>query len=74
MTQGLEMSATVDKIARALCREKCAFYGEPPCFDLMAGDGKPQAWPNPQCDEPGCFAEAEAVAALLKSLQAGEKP
>lgn len=43
-----------DAIARAICREKCAFYGEPPCWTI--GE-----WPNVYCDEPGC--EALAIAA-----------
>lgn len=51
-----------DSIARALCREKCAFFGEPPCFET--GD-----WPNTTgCCEPGCHAEAAAVIAALLAL------
>jgi hypothetical protein len=53
----------VDRVARAICREKCAFYGEPPCFTLEDDDGNLVPWPNPHCDEPGCG--ALAVAALL---------
>jgi hypothetical protein len=53
----------VDRVARAICREKCAFYGEPPCFTLEDDDGSPVPWPNPHCDEPGCG--ALALAALL---------
>jgi hypothetical protein len=53
----------VDRVARAICREKCASYGEPPCFTLEDDDGNLVPWPNPHCDEPGCG--ALAVAALL---------
>jgi hypothetical protein len=58
----------IDKIARVICRESCAFYGEPPCFELHHDtlvDGKivPLPWPNPNCDEPGCQALAAAVVA-----------
>jgi hypothetical protein len=63
----------LDTIARALCREKCAFMGEPPCFALMAGDGEALAWPNPQCNEPGCHAEAEAVLAALSPPPSPER-
>ena len=55
---------TEAEIARAICREECAFYGEPPCFE-MDDDGVPCPWPNPHCDGPGCFALAQAVAAEL---------
>lgn len=58
----------VDRIARAICQEKCAFLGEPPCWDRTYFSGEP--WPNPDCDEPGCMAIAEAVAAAL--LEAGK--
>jgi hypothetical protein len=54
-----------DKIARAICREKCAFYGDPPCFLLEDDDGSAAEWPNPYCDEPGCHALAAAVVASL---------
>ena len=46
--------AMVERAARATCREKSAFYGEPPCF--RTGD-----WPNPLCNEPGCRDEARAA-------------
>jgi hypothetical protein len=44
----------IDRMARAICRESCAFYGEPPCW--MDG-----FWPHPGCDEPGCIALAKAA-------------
>ena len=44
----------LEKMARAICRETCAFMGEPPCFEI--GDGL-----SPNCDEPGCLALAAAA-------------
>ncbi len=49
-----------DKIARAICAEQCAFIGEPPCHTL------PGPWPNPECNEPGCHALAQAVVEAMK--------
>lgn len=45
-----------DKVARAICAETCAHYGEPPCWRIV-----PDQWPNPNCDEPGCGALAAAA-------------
>jgi hypothetical protein len=56
-----------EEIARAICRETCAFMGEPPCFDVRGDQGEVLPWPNPNCDEPGCHALAEAVAAILNT-------
>jgi hypothetical protein len=54
----------VDIVARAICAESCAHYGEPPCWRAA-----PEEWPNPQCDEPGCFALAQAaIAAITPNL------
>lgn len=65
--------ATADAIARTICWETCAFYGEPPCFTMTETDGpdmgKPLPWPNPHCDEPGCQALATAVLARLQHPQ-----
>lgn len=47
--------AEIDRMARAICREQCAFYGEPPCHET--GE-----WPNTGCNEPGCMALARAAA------------
>ena len=49
----------VEKVARAICREKCAFMGEPPCFVVL--DDSPFPFPPETCCEPGCFAEADAA-------------
>lgn len=50
--------AQIDRMARAICREKCAFYGDPPCWRI--GD-----WPHETCDEPGCIALARAAAEVM---------
>ncbi len=49
---------SVEAVAKAICREGCAYRGEPPCWEVGA-------WPNEQCDEPGCMAKATAVLALI---------
>jgi len=56
----------IDKAARAICAEKCAFMGEPPCWQI--GDGL-----SPDCDEPGCLALAEAAVAAARLTAALEK-
>lgn len=53
--RGCSMGDRIDHIARAICREQCAFYGEPPCWLVD------QVWPNPTCEEPGCHALAKAA-------------
>lgn len=66
--------ALTETLHRAICREKCAMYGEPPCFELTAADdvGTPLPWPNPDCDEPGCHALAIAAFAALRQHQRAE--
>jgi hypothetical protein len=51
-----------EKVARAICAEKCAFMGEPPCSSV---EGE---WPNRNCSEPGCHAEAQAAIAALEPM------
>lgn len=58
----------IDKIARAICREQCAFMGEPPCFDVIDNEGCLMPWPNPNCDEPGCQALAMAAASVMTDI------
>jgi len=53
-----------ERVARAICREKCAFKGEPPCFTVM--DGSEFDFPPETCCEPGCMAEADAVIAEMR--------
>ncbi|WP_199252628.1 hypothetical protein [Chachezhania sediminis] len=49
---------TADTIARAICQERCAFKGEPACWQVV-----PDEWPNPNCDDPGCQALATVAMA-----------
>ena len=54
-----------ERMARALCQERCAFMGEPPCWEVAPDD-----WPNPHCDEPGCQALAAAALACACEIVA----
>ena len=56
----------LERVARAICAEKCAFMGEPPCYSV---EGE---WPNPNCQEPGCHAEAQAAIAALEPVTVQE--
>ncbi len=47
-----------EEIARALCAEKCAVYGEPPCYTI---EGE---WPNPHCGDCTCHDMADVVLKL----------
>jgi hypothetical protein len=58
---------TVDAIERAICAEHCAFFGEPPCWQVTDDHGEALLWPNPDCDEPGCHSLAQAAAAALRA-------
>jgi hypothetical protein len=62
------MSDIVERMHRAICREKCAYYGDPPCFDMTDDQGEALPWPNSACDEPGCHALAVAAAAAVRTL------
>ena len=59
-----DRAALVEKVARAICAEKCAFRGEPPCYRIM--DPSPFKWPPETCCEPGCMAEATAAIRALR--------
>lgn len=48
-----------EKVARAICQEKCAFRGEPACWKVL--DDSPFTFPPETCCEPGCVAEADAA-------------
>lgn len=52
----------LERVARAICAEKCAFMGEPPCYTV---EGE---WPNPNCQDPGCHAEAQAAIAAIEPM------
>ena len=56
-------------VARANCAERCAFMGEPPCWEVAPND-----WPNPHCIEPGCHAQAAAGLAALREHLAKAVP
>jgi hypothetical protein len=58
-----EQQNLIEAVARAICREKCAFMGEPPCFVVM--DGTEFPFPPETCSEPGCMAEAAAAIAAI---------
>lgn len=49
----------IERIGKAICRETCAFKGEPPCFEVHGDQGEALPWPPEACDEPGCIALAE---------------
>ena len=53
-------SDDVERVARAICAEKCAYMGEPACWSF-----RDETWPPPTCDEPGCVAEAMAAIAAM---------
>ena len=64
---------TISRVARAICRERCAFRGEPPCFEPQFTDEADDLGLSPHCDDPGCKALAiAAVAALSPSTQENE--
>ena len=54
-------AAKIERVARAICQERCAFYGEPPCWRIA-----PDEWEKQDCDEPGCRAMAMAAIAALE--------
>lgn len=55
----------LEEIAKAICREQCAFRGEMPCFEPLFEDDADDLGLSPHCDGPGCLALAEAVCAAL---------
>lgn len=59
----------VDAIERAICQETCAYRGEPACWKVC-----PEAWPNPECDEPGCRALAVAAEIAIRQREANATP
>lgn len=62
----------VERLARAICRETCAFYGDPPCWQMAADHPDELDWPNRECDEPGCMALAAAAASVIAEPPADE--
>jgi hypothetical protein len=59
--------ADIQKCARAICQERCAFMGELPCWRHADEQGKPLPWPAPACDDPGCIALAMAALTAVHS-------
>jgi hypothetical protein len=59
----------VAAVARAICRETCAFKGEPPCWTLANAHEETIIFPPPTCDEPGCVALAEAAVVAFVAVQ-----
>jgi len=57
----MDRDQAVTIMARAICREVCAFMGEPPCFEI--GEGL-----APGCDDPGCQALAMAAYAAIAPM------
>jgi hypothetical protein len=57
----------IEVVARAICREQCAFYGEPACFDISNNEGGPMPWPNPNCTDPGCVALASVAVIAMRT-------
>lgn len=46
-------------IAKAICAERCAHMGEPPCHSID------EHFPPETCDDPGCAALAWCVSVAL---------
>jgi hypothetical protein len=61
----VERVALREKVARALCQEKCAFLGEPPCWGLDPAEYVIEPWNPDICDEPGCGALADVAIAIV---------
>ena len=56
-----------EQVARAMCQEKCAFYGDPPCWGLDPAEYVIEPWNPDKCDEPGCGALADAAIAIVRA-------
>jgi hypothetical protein len=54
----------VERVARAICAESCAFRGEPPCY-TFAPEVEGQEW-HDGCSEPGCIALAQAAICAME--------
>jgi hypothetical protein len=59
--------ALVENVAKAICAERCAFYGDPPCWRIapeeyaMKDCGDPEAGSN----DVGCRVLAKAAVAAM---------
>jgi hypothetical protein len=64
------MSDLVERVAKAICAEKCAYRGEPSCAVVM--EGTAYRFPPETCCEPGCLAEARAAIRVVRARVAAE--
>lgn len=64
------VEAEIRRVAIAICRERCTYIGEPPCFQV-ARDFR-ETWPPESCDDPGCI--VLATVALVVYLNPDYKP
>lgn len=60
------MSDLVERVAKAICAEKCAYRGEPSCAVVI--EGTAYSFPPETCCEPGCLAEARAACAVARAI------
>lgn len=60
MTDKINREVLVYEMAKAICQEQCAFYGEPPCWRISEEWGE-----HNHCDEPGCYALAKAAVSVV---------
>lgn len=61
---------SLDDIAKAICAERCASYGDPPCYTLAG-----VVWDSGKCDsihDCDCASMASAVFRLLPQPQIEE--
>lgn len=63
--RGHDVSPDVERVAKAICRETCAFMGELACWQITDDHGDKLLWPPELCSEPGCEALAMAAVAAL---------
>lgn len=61
-----KMADERERVARAMCAEECAAYGDPPCWRVVDDWG-----PDNTCDDdgPNCFTRADAA---LRALAEGK--
>ena len=64
----IDREKKIDAVARAICQEQCAFYGETPCWKMVE-DGEFSVFPPVTCDEPGCFVLAVAAVESIEGTK-----
>jgi hypothetical protein len=60
----------IRRAAMAICRERCAQFGEPSCMETSRD--LRETWPPEACDDPGCI--VLATVALVTFLNPDYKP